>query len=132
VTTAVDSSLLIDLLVDDPRFADHSQDLLHEALALGVVVACPVVWAEVRGQFANTPAMAQAMARAGVEFDGFDLACADLAGLRWIEYRRAGGSRTRLLGDFLVGAHASVRGGRLLTRDRGFYRRYFPDLEILG
>jgi predicted nucleic acid-binding protein len=59
-----------------------------------------------------------------------DLACADLAGATWREYRRRGGSRTRVVADFLVGAHAQVRGGRLLTRDRGFFRRYFKDLRV--
>lgn len=50
----------------------------------------------------------------------------------WREYRASGGKRTRLIADFLIGAHAQVRGGPLLTHDRGFFRRYFTDLQILG
>jgi predicted nucleic acid-binding protein len=49
----------------------------------------------------------------------------------WRRYRRQGGTRERLMGDFLVGAHAQVRGGRLLSRDRGFYRRYFSEIELI-
>ncbi|MGH2467728.1 MAG: hypothetical protein ACRDGL_08360, partial [Candidatus Limnocylindrales bacterium] len=49
----------------------------------------------------------------------------------WRAYRASGGARSRLVGDFLVGAHAQVLADRLLTRDRGFYRTYFRDLTIL-
>jgi predicted nucleic acid-binding protein len=67
----------------------------------------------------------------GISFDPFDQMCADIAGQLWREYRRRGGSRERIVPDFLIGAHAQVRGGRLLTRDRGFYKQWFGDLQLL-
>lgn len=76
--------------------------------------------------------MEVALNDAGIHFDPIDRASAELAGLHWSHYRRAGGSRTRLIADFLIGAHAQVRGGRLLSRDRGFFRRYFRGLELLN
>jgi predicted nucleic acid-binding protein len=36
----------------------------------------------------------------------------------------------RLLADFLIGAHAHVRGYRLLSLDEGLYRAVFPTLKI--
>ncbi|HWG36161.1 MAG TPA: PIN domain-containing protein [Terriglobales bacterium] len=115
-----------------PGFGPGSLRALREADRNGAILACPVVWAEVRGQFSGREAMAAAMAQARIAFDPFDEECADIAGAIWLRYRQAGGSRARLLPDFLVGAHAMLRGGRLLSRDRGFYRRYFPKLQVLS
>jgi predicted nucleic acid-binding protein len=99
---------------------------------MGALIACPIVWAEVRAFFDDAEQMRRAFAKANVQFDAFDRDCAEIAGSQWRAYRRAGGTRSRLIPDFFIGAHARLRGGRLLTRDRGFFRSYFSDLLIVG
>ncbi len=131
VITAVDSSVLLDVLTSSPAFGTASLNALREARGLGALVVCPIVWAEVRANFPDAPMMHKAFSAAGIQFDPFDQACADLAGDLWREYRRKGGKRERLVADFLIAAHAQIRAQQLLTRDRGFARYYFHQLRLV-
>jgi hypothetical protein len=60
-----------------------------------------------------------------VVIDGF------LAGKAFLQYRKRGGARLLPLPDFYIGAHAAVRGYRLLTRDAARYRSYFPTVDLV-
>ncbi|MGO9267166.1 MAG: type II toxin-antitoxin system VapC family toxin [Candidatus Binataceae bacterium] len=129
--TAVDTNVLLDVFGDDPNFAPASAEALRRCLREGALVASEVVWAETATVFGEIERFRDAMHKLATSFLPMTDDAAIKAAQAWRRYRTAGGPRDRIVADFLIGAHALVAADRLLTRDRGFYRRYFAGLRII-
>jgi len=130
--TLVDSNVLIDLLTRDPMWFDWSYRALVDAGDTSRLVINPVVYAEVSVRYSRIEDLDADLPAEFLEREPLPFAAAFLAGKCHLAYRRSGGSRTMPLPEFFIGAHASVAGHRLLSRDAARYRTYFPALELIA
>ena len=129
--TAVDTSVLIDVFGADPRFGAPSANAPCVCFNEGAVAASSVVWGETRAAFSSDEDFLRALRTLGVGFSAQTEQAATLAGTAWKKYRAGGGKRDRVIADFLIGAHAASQCDRLLTRDRGYYKKYFGGLVVV-
>jgi predicted nucleic acid-binding protein len=129
--TAVDTSILLDVLVDADD-ADQSEALLIQAYEQGSLIISPAVYAELVPQTQSQDELDRWLSLGGIDVVPFTKEHVYTAGLAHAACRKAGGKRTRILADFFIGAHALHEANALLTRDRGFYRKYFSGLAIVS
>ena len=128
---AVDSSVLLDVLADDPRFADASESCLGEALAHNDLVVCDAVIAEVQSLLETRDTAMDTLAQLGLRYLPTTEQAAVRAGHMQRRFRDRGGRRERVVADFLIGAHALLQCSGLITRDDGFFRDYFKGLKVI-
>ena len=130
--SAVDTNILLDVFLPDKRFAEQSARLLKLAYDEGALLICEIVYAELVPQFNDRHTLNSALATLNISVSPSSPDIAFLAGERWGHYKKSGGTRERIITDFLIGAHAAIKAERFLTRDRGFYKSYFAELVILS
>ena len=130
MATAADTNILLDVFTPGATASSLSSELLNDARQRGLLLICDVVYAELVPNFASRDALDAALHSVGATVSPIDSDIAYTAGLRWGQYRRSGGPRTRILADFLIGAHAIATAETFLSRDHGFYTTYFPELQI--
>ena len=127
--TAVDANVLLDVLIPSEEHSPRSREWLSAAYNAGAVIVCDLVYAELVPAFTSRVSIDGALREIGAMLSPINSSIAYEAGLRWKRYREAGGPRERIILDFLIGAHALATADAFLTRDRGFFSTYFPDLK---
>jgi predicted nucleic acid-binding protein len=128
--TAVDSSVLLLILRCQAGY-ERWRSTLSRAAEEGTLVICPVVFAECSVGFSSAGEASAKFDALGILYDAFSPESSWMAGQTFLKYRKQQGPREHLLPDFLIAAHASVQADRLAALDRGYLRRYFPDLQRL-
>lgn len=130
--TLVDTNVLLDLATDDAAWAEWSQRQLEIASVSGPLLVNDVIYAEFSVGFRRIEDVDAALATAQIEMVPIPREALFLAGKAFQRYRGGGGSRTGVLPDFFIGAHAAVAGVPLLTRDVRRYRSYFPTVRLIA
>lgn len=130
--TLVDTNVLLDLVTNDPQWADWSVKQLDAAAIRGTLSINDVVYAELSVRFATIEALDAVLHEAGITVASMPRPALFLAGKAFQRYKAAGGARTGVLPDFFIGAHAAVAGLALLTRDAQRYRTYFPTVNVIS
>lgn len=129
--TLVDSSVLIDVIESQAPWADWSEAQLLSARARGGLSVNLMVYAEIARAFNSQAVLDEFLSDTGIAVQPLDERMAYLAARAHDAYRAGGGQRGATLPDFFIGAHASVSGQPLLTRDPKRVRRYFPDVSLI-
>ena len=127
----VDSNVLLDVLTDDPRWSTWSAAHLDACASQGEMAINPIIYAEVSVGFERIEDLDAAISPEVFTRLPLPWEAGFLAGKAFLVYRRAKGARTSPLPDFYIGAHATIEGMALLTRDAGRYRTYYPKLELI-
>jgi len=128
----VDTNVLVDVLQNDPQWADWSIAQLRAQAQLHALVINPVIYAELSLSFSTFEALDRAVATMELALHEVPRPALFLAGKAYLQYRRRGGAKAQVLPDFFIGAHAAVEGWPLLTRDASRFRTYFPRLEVIA
>ncbi len=130
--TLVDTNILLDVVTDDPDWADWSIDQLEAAALRGPLLINNIVYAELAVRYERIERLETFLSEAGLDMVAMPRSALFLAGKVFQKYRKAGGSRSGVLPDFFIGAHAAVDRLDLLTRDTARYRTYFPTVTLIA
>jgi predicted nucleic acid-binding protein len=128
----VDTNVLLDIATDDSGWANWSLQQLDAAAIRGPVLINAVVYAEFSVGYLRIEEVDKVLADGGLELAEIPRAALFLAGKVFQRYRAQGGTRTGVLPDFFIGAHAAVADLPLLTRDPRRYRTYFSDITLIA
>ncbi len=153
--TAIDTNILLDILIPDKRYAEGSKNLIEKYREKGKLQICEIVFSELVSQFSSADELELFLEDAGIALQTSGRESLSMAGERWKEYAAlrskslqcnecgrilriecpdcgaAISCRQHILSDFLIGANALTHADLILSRDRGYYKTYFSDLQVV-
>ena len=131
--TVIDTNILFDILIPNPKYEASSRSLLDKASCQGQLMICETVAAELGAHFPQQDLFLDFLGQTRIRVTPTPPSVLHDAGRAWrgyLEKRPKGSLRRHMVADFMIAAHAAYHADLLLTRDRGFYRDYFPGLTI--
>jgi predicted nucleic acid-binding protein len=127
----VDTNVLVDVLEDDPTWADWSEHQLRIQSQVHELLINAVIYAELSLLFDSVKAVDNAVEGLGLTLQEIPKPALFLSSRAFVKYRREGGTKSNVLADFFIGAHAAVLNCGILTRDGRRYRNHFPRVALI-
>lgn len=127
--TAVDSSIILDVLLRDPVHHDDSVNAIQRAHREGRLVVSEFVIAEIHPVVGGS--IESFLSDWELEFIPCSREAAIRAGALFSSWLRSGRKRGRIVADFLIAAHSHHHADRLLSRDTGFSRKHFQGIRVV-
>ncbi|MEY3573011.1 MAG: hypothetical protein RJA77_926 [Pseudomonadota bacterium] len=128
----VDTNVLLDLLENDRDWVDWSMAQLQAQSKVHRLVINPIIYSELSLTFSTVEALDHVLDSMELRMLEIPKPALFLAGKAFVQYRRSGGVKSNVLGDFFIGAHAAVSGLPVLTRDTRRYKNYFPTVRLVA
>lgn len=153
---AVDTNILLDVLIPNTAYLKSSLSCLLKIGRNAEIIICESVYAELGSQFSSQHKLNHFLNDTSIRLLPSNEGTLFEASNAWKKYALrkkefivcpACGKRQKatcdfckqiiprrqhILSDFLIGAHAKIQANSLITRDRGFYRTYFKDINVLN
>jgi len=127
----IDSNVLIDVITQDPVWAEWSMTQLRAAKARDKLTINAVIYAEIVVAYESAAELDSFLKPTGIVSSHLSNQAAFIASRAFMRYRATKGTKTGVLPDFFIGAQAQAEGWRLLSRDATRYRRYFPTVQLI-
>jgi len=127
----VDSNVILDVFLNDPRWADWSEAKMEECGYHATLCINSIIYSEISIGFGLIEDLESAIIRAGFQMLEIPKEALFLAGKAYLRYKKRKGVKRTLLPDFFIGAQAAVLDFDLLTRDVSRYQSYFPTVKLI-
>lgn len=128
----VDTNVLIDVVEDDPEWANWSIAQLQAQSMIHKLVINPIIYSELSLTFSSIEELDATLEAMELPMLEMPKSALFLASKAFLQYRQRGGTKNNVLGDFFIGAHAAVSRLPVLTRDTRRYATYFPTVELVS
>ncbi len=128
----VDSNIVLDVFLNDPKWADWSESKLDEYDQLGILYINSIVYSEISIGFKRIEDLESGIAKAGLQMLEIPKEALFLAGKAYLKYKKRKGTKRTPLSDFFIGAQAAVQNLDLITRDVSRYQSYFPTVKLIS
>lgn len=126
----IDSNIILDVVTDDPVWADWSDEAITRYQAGGLIVN-PIIYTELCTGAESAHEVDELLKSLKIGIQEIPRDGLYLSAKAFLQYRRKGGTKTSTLPDFLIGGHAEALGFHILTRDTARYQTYFPKVELI-